>query len=318
MSLHSKSITLGIVVLLAGLAAAYLSRERTPAPALDAPRTAAPSTLVLSAPNTSPPEVSLLSNKMVSLTQRAANPLELSHDLRAVYEQFKDSRDAVERHMANRAWSACFPTFIAPQGQAVSIESLTQSFPKDDPRSAQRVEAYRNLQARCWNFSNLERDDVLRATRLQQEGAYLGALLSPGDQAARYLTDGNKEEALRAARTIVASQDPYAIGSLHEFINQMIVLQVDAQTLPSTERADLRSLAFTLAACQMGLACGADSLSALQLCTSLGACSGTVTERYLQALPNDADRDALKLETARVLKEIRSGNFTALGLSQQR
>lgn len=315
MSLHSKPITLVIAVLLAGLLAAYLRWAQAPVPALDVPRNAAPAAVVAPTPNLPiPPEASPLSNKMVSLTQRVANPLELSQDLRAVYEQFKDSHDAVERHIAYRAWSACFPTFIAPQGQAVSMESLTQSFPKDDPRSAQRVEAYRNLQARCWKFSNLQRDDALRATRLQQEGSYLGAVLSPGEQAARYLTDGNKEEAIRAARAIIASQDPYAISSLRDFINQMIVLQVDAQTLPSTERADLRSLGFTLAACQMGLECGADSLSALQLCTSLGACSGSVTERYLQALPNEADRAALILETVRVLREIRSGNFAALGL----
>jgi len=57
---------------------------------------------------------------------------------------------------------------MAPSGEAVSIESLIQSFPKDDPRSAQRAEAYLTLQARCWKFSNLQRDDVLTATRLQQ------------------------------------------------------------------------------------------------------------------------------------------------------
>ena len=315
MSLHSKPITPVIVVLMAGLVAAYLRWAQAPVPAVDAPQAAAPASVVALTPNLPiPPEASPLSKKMVSLTQRVANPLELSHDLRAIYEQFKDSHDAVERHMAYRAWSACFPTFIAPLGQAISIESLTQSFPKDDPRSAQRVDAYRNLQARCWKFSNLHRDDALSATRLQQEGSDLGTVLSPGEQAAKYLTDGNKEEAIRAARAIIASQDPYAISSLRDFINQMIVLHVDAQTMPSTERADLRSLAFTLAACQMGLECGADSLSALQLCTSLGACSGSVTERYLQALPSEADRTALKMETARVLSEIKSGNFIALGL----
>ena len=313
MSLHSKPIAIGVAVLLTGLVAAYLFWEQAPAPALTSPQ--APAGLAVPTPKLPiPAEATVASNKQPGLTQRAANPLELSHDLRAVYEQFKDSRDPVERHMAYRAWSACFPTFIAPQGQAVSIESLTQSFQKDDPRSAPRVEAYRNLQARCWKFSNVTRDEALNATRLQQESSYLGMVLSPGEQAAKYLTDGNKAEAVRAARAILASQDPYAISSLREFINQMIVLQVDAQTLPNTERADLRSLAFTLAACQMGLECGSDSLSALQLCTSLGACSGNVSERYLQALPSEADRTALKLETGRVIREIQSGNFSALGL----
>ncbi|MFM7026346.1 MAG: hypothetical protein ACKOWC_09870 [Limnohabitans sp.] len=250
---------------------------------------------------------------MKGLTHDVVNPLELSRDLRKVYEQFKDSPNALERHLAYRAWSACFPTFIAPQGQAVSIESLTRSFARDDPQGAQRTEAYRALLGRCLKFSDLKREDALTTTRLQQERADHGQTLSPGEQATQYLTSGNRQEALRLAREIIASQDPYAIGSLSEFIKTMIVLQVDAQLLPSTERADLRSMAFTLAACQMGLECGSESLSALQMCIGLGACSGSVTERYLQALPSDADRAALNLETERVLRDIRSGNFTALG-----
>ncbi|MGV0958510.1 MAG: hypothetical protein ACOYB1_01645 [Limnohabitans sp.] len=300
-----------MAALLAGLAAAYLVLRPTDLFERDAQTTGGAVALSAHLPNTQAPPNA---EKLTRLSPSVVNHFELSHDLRKVYEQFKDSAHPLERHIAYRAWSACFPTFIAPQGQVVSINSLTQSLPMNDPRNAQRTEAYRALQARCLKFLDLSREDTLNGMRLQQESADHGQMLSPGEQASDYLANGNKQEALRVARDIIAAQDPYGISSLSEFIKTLIVLQVDAQSLPSTERADLRSMAFTLAACQMGLECGVDSLSALQLCTSLGACSGSVAERYLQALPSDSDRAELNLETARVLGAIRSGNVTALGL----
>ncbi len=303
------------VLLLAGLAAAYWFWEPAPSLAIH-PRQDVNAVAAPPAPRLEPTQagVPAVASSAPAAPVHAANALELSHDLRSVYRQFKDSRDASERHMAYRAWSACFPTFIAAQGQAASIDELTRAFPGNDPRSAQRAEAYRSLQARCWSFSDMAQVELMDAARRQQEASYLEAALSPGELASKYLSDGKRDEALRAARAIVASQDPFAIGSLRELISQMIVLQVDAQMAPASERADLRSLAFTLAACQMGLECGAASLTALQMCASLGACSGSVTDRYLQALPNQADRDALALETRRVLQAIGAGNFRALGL----
>jgi hypothetical protein len=251
---------------------------------------------------------------MQTATERMANPLELSNDLRSVYEQYKDSSDIILRHTAYRAWSACFPTLIAPQGQPVSIDVLTRALAPNEPGTAMRIEAYRSLQARCRNFSDLSRERILRVTQQLEEELASGAVARPGDVALRYLNDGDPEQALKIARAVLASGDPYSISSLREFVNQFIVLQVDAQTLSSDERADLRSLAFTVAACQIGLECGPASLTALQLCTSMGACSGGVADRYLGALPSQDDRDALQIEVRRVLDALRAGKFETLGL----
>lgn len=251
---------------------------------------------------------------MQTATGRLGNPVELTLDLRAVYEHYKDSRDSVERHTAYRAWSACFPTFIAPQGQPVSLDILTRSLAPNEPATAMRIDAYRNLQARCRNFSDLPRETILQATQQLREELAGGAVASPGDMALRYLNDGNPEQALKTARAILASGDPFSISSLREFVEQHIVAQVDAQTLGSDERPDLRSLAFTVAACQIGLECGPASLTALQLCAGTGACSGGVADRYLGALPSQADRDALQIEVRRVLDALRTGKFETLGL----
>lgn len=249
-----------------------------------------------------------------NMTQTSANPLERSEDLRAIYQQFKDSANASERHIAWRAWSACFPTFIGAQGQSATIENLTAALPAHDTKRSARIDAYRALQGRCKAYSDMRREEMLATTRQLQQAYDSGTNLSPGEAAAKLLAEGKTAEAVQMARAIVLSQDPFAIHSLRDFIQPYVVQQVDAQMAASRERPDLRGLAFSLAACQMGLECGPGSLSALQLCASIGACSGSVSERYLQALPDQADRDALQQESRRVLDALRSADFAALGL----
>lgn len=248
------------------------------------------------------------------VTKRLGNPLERSEDLHAAYKQFKDSKDPVERHIAYRAWSACFPTFIAPQGQSISVESITSALPANDPSTAMRIEAYRSLLGRCKNFSHMTREDTLNTTQRQQEAANKGEILSPGELAEKRLAEGKQDEALQLARAIISSQDPFSISSLRELIKQIGVAEVDAQSTHSEQRPDLHSLAFSFAACQMGMDCSASSLTALQMCASMGECSGSVTDRYLHSMPNQADRIALERESQKVLDAIRSKNFKALGL----
>ena len=309
-----QRLALAVAALAVALCAAYFLS--TPSPPPSTPRAFHEPSLRVPVPLAEPERVdaSLDLSQVHQATQNMGNPLERSEDLRATYEQFKDSRNAIESHTAYRAWSACFPTLIAPQGQAISIDILTRSLPANAPNSAARVDAYRSLQARCRNFSDMTREETLSATRQQQEASYKDAILSPGEIAAKYLREGDKDGALRVAHAILTSRDPFAIGSLREFINQYGVLQVDAQMQTSAERPDLRSLAFLMAACQLGLECGPASLSALQMCASMGECAGSVPDRYVQALPSQADRDALQTETRRVLEAIQSGNVKALGL----
>ncbi len=309
-------IGIGITALaVVGLTTGYLLHDRQaeqPASIAQAPGAAAVTPTPLAMPLAAS-EPTPLPHKS-SASSRPENPLELSHDLRAVYDRYKSSSDAAERYTAYRAWSACFPNFVAVDGQLASLEALTHAIPDNGSQRAARVDAYRNLQARCRSFSAMSQKEIQDATRSQQEANNLGILISPGEMAEKYLNDGNKDAALKTMRAIVGSRDPFAIASLRESVNQLIVLRVDAQTVHSDERPDLRSLAFSLAACQLGLECGAASLTALQLCMSMAQCSGSVADRYQDALPNQADRDALVVETRRVLEAIRSGNFEALGL----
>ena len=250
-------------------------------------------------------------NPNIALTKRLANPLERAQNLRLVYDKYKTSSDPAERNTAYRAWSACFPTFAAPQGQPVTLEIATRALPQNGPNSAERIDAYRALMGRCTGFFDMPHDAVMAQTQ-QQNGAWLsGDLRAPGERAAKYLADGKTQEAASAAHAIIASQDPFAIYSLREFMGTM---PGNAQSDQAPGKPDARALAFYIVPCELGMECGPDSLTALQLCAHTGECSGTVAERYLHAFSAQIDRTTLENESRRIADAIKAGDYHALGL----
>ena len=249
-----------------------------------------------------------------SMTPKLGNPLERSDNLRKIYDSFRDSRYGFERSVAFRAWSACFPQFMSADGQAVSLEKLTQALPVNAPNNAARVEAYRELRRRCEPFFELSRDDVITFTQRQSDLWKKGEALDPGELALKYLKADDKPKALAVVRDVLSSRDAYAIASMREFVHQFLVLQVDAQVLPSNTRTDLKSLGLAVAACDLGLDCTAESLTALQLCAHSGYCSGGVIDRYAESLPNPTDLERLTEESRRVAAAIASGDLKGLGL----
>ena len=249
-----------------------------------------------------------------SMTPRLGNPLERSDNLRKTYESYRDSRLGFERSIAYRAWSACFPQFMGADGQPVSLDRLTQALPVNAANNGARIDAYRELRRRCEAFFELSRDDVMAFTQRQSDIWKKGEALDPGELALHYLRGDDKAKALDVVRDVLNSRDAYALASLREFVHQFLVLQVDAQALPSSTRTDIKSLALTVAACDRGLDCGPDSLTALQLCAHSGYCSGGVIDRYAQALPNAQDRQRLGEESQRVAAAIQAVDMKALGL----
>jgi len=264
--------------------------------------------------NDTPVTHQLTLTDLQSMTAKLGNPLERSDNLRKTYESFRDSRFGFERSIAFRAWSACFPQFMSAGAQAVSLETLTQALPVNGLNNAARTDAYRELRRRCEAFFELSRDDVIAVTQRQSDLWKKGEALDPGELALKYLKADDKPKALAVVRDVLSSRDAYAIASLREFVHQFLVLQVDAQALPSSTRTDLKSLGLTVAACGLGLDCSEQSLTALHLCAHSGYCSGGVIDRYAQSLPNPTDRDRLTEESRRVAAAIESGDLKALGL----
>lgn len=307
------SVLLAAVALLAGHRA-YVLLTTAPAAAPKAPEVVASKAATAHISNDASVVHQLNLADLQSMTPKLGNPLERSDNLRKLYERFRDSRFGFERSVAFRAWSACFPQFMSADGQAVSLERLTQALPVNAPNNAARVEAYRELRRRCEPFFELSRDDVIAFTQRQSDLWKKGEALDPGELALKYLKADDKPKAMAVVRDVLSSRDAYAIASMREFVHQFLVLQVDAQALPSSTRTDLKSLGMTVAACDLGLDCSEQSLTALQLCAHNGYCSGGVIDRYAQSLPNPTDRERLTEESRRVATAIAAGDLKALGL----
>ena len=247
-------------------------------------------------------------------TNRMSNPLQLTHDLRDIYERFRDSKNPRERHIAYRAWSACFPAFLSASGGMAPLTSLPANLPTSDPIATRRADAMRELWGRCKGFSDLSHDKLMAETQRQRDAWMTGRAHSPGDSAAQAHMQGDSKEGLRIARDAIASQDPYAIDSLKDFVIHYWWDLNDTHPEQRVDRPDLRALAFGIAACNMGLECGPASLTAVQQCASTGACSGDAVDRYMQSLPTQSDRDTVLAESRRVERAVRAKDYAGLGL----
>ena len=250
------------------------------------------------------------------LTQRLGNPVERATDLSLMYDRYSGSVNPLERNIAYRAWSACFPAFMSTDGNPVAVAQFARAMPANGANNEPRLAAYAELRKRCERFFLLSRDDIVGATQRQENAWKKGEILAPGELAMKHFLEGKSDEALDVARRTVQSGDAYAIASLQEYIHRMTAQKIEAQLLPNNERSDLRGLAFATAACQLGLDCSAESLTALLLCANGGQCVGSLTERYLQALPDLADRERATRIAERTLAEIRAQDFSALGLEK--
>lgn len=251
----------------------------------------------------------------VGLTDRLANPLERSGDLRRIYEQYKSSRDPVERYFAQRAWSACFPAFIAPQGQAFSLEQLSRGLQPGTPQTAVRVEAYRRLLGRCKRFSEWRRDELVRATEDAQEKVNAGVISNPGQLAEKYWRAGQWDQALQVVREVIASQDAFAVGSLKDFVYPYWREQVEIHTHFAHVRPDIRGQAYAFAACELGLVCDASTLSADLMCAHEGLCQADLRISLLEALSAPQDKHLLQAETRRVIDAVKLRRIENLGLN---
>lgn len=268
-----------------------------PFPARDQPSPSAPASATI--------------DPYAGLTDRLANPLENAAALRPFFERYQGSANPLDRWFAARAWSACFPLFLAPANGAASFDNVTRALPADAPNHAERLDAYRALMGRCRSFLDLPRATLAAHSEQINGATQSGALLSPGERARSLYAHGQSAQAAGIAQVIVASGDAYAIGSLRDYAFQVLTQRADAGAAQGGVRPDLGALAVSIAGCDMGLACGAASLTALQACASNGLCSGDLRQRLLQEL-SEAERTAVLLQSATLVAALRARDFAAL------
>ncbi|WP_423680769.1 hypothetical protein [Undibacterium sp. WLHG33] len=232
------------------------------------------------------------------------DPLELSKDLRATFEKNKDAQDAARQQLAYRAWRTCMPNFAGPA--ADHLRRQMQTLADNTPQKI----AYRQLTERCKNFDQLSSDEILQQQQTQQTRWSGGAVRTAGEQATQFLQQDQYTAAIQAANAALKTRNPQALESLRGFVGTYL----RSNSLDEEQQATLsiRAQAFTLAACQLGYPCMADSLAATEQCVYSGICEGNLRERLLATLPHDASgerqRRQLFSDTDRILQELQKAN----------
>lgn len=222
--------------------------------------------------------------------------LGVGRDFKAVYMRYRDSRDPIERALAGRAHRACFPIFMPPHGQAPSPVHIINTLPKE--HREERKAAVEMLFARCRSFlaQPLDPAEIVGTA----ERVTNGDLASPGPAARWALMRGDRAKADEVLEHALRSKEPYAIQSL----SGMSVLMMTEAARGA--HAEVTDAALALLSCDLGAACGPESLLALQLCATEGRCEATARERMLERL-GPVDMEAVEIERKRLRALFDSG-----------
>lgn len=212
-----------------------------------------------------------------------------ARDYQAVFLRYRYSQDPIERALAGRAHRACFPTFMPPRGQAPSTVHLINALPKE--QREQRRAAIEELFARCRSFlvQAIDPADVVRTA----ERVSNGDLATPGASARWAMMRGDRAKADGIVEQALKSREPYAVQSL---VGMSVLMMTDTGGGRST---DVTDAALALLSCDLGAACGPDSLLALQLCATEGRCEGSARERMIARI-GKVDLEAVERERARL------------------
>ncbi|WP_354334739.1 hypothetical protein [Undibacterium sp. GrIS 1.2] len=227
------------------------------------------------------------------------DPIEQSNDLRALFEKNRDSEDPAKLKLAYRAWRICVPNFIGPQSAWLAREM------HERPDNDERRVAYRKLQDRCKNFSDFTDAQLATQSAYQKELWLTGKTKTPGEIATSLLATGDLDAALLAAKTVLDSHDLKGVESLRGFFSAYLRDQHNGdEELAAID--ELRAAAYTVAACQMGLECGPNSIMAIEHCLYTGQCTGGIVERYLSALDQPSEKETLLAESKIIVERMQA------------
>jgi hypothetical protein len=234
-----------------------------------------------------------------SVAGLAPDPIGNAPDLKRVFDDYSVRGDAVSQRIAARAFGACVPVFRASQGQPPSPEPLIRALPSHD-RDA-REAAYRILFARCAGIAGEPRAEQDTTLRDMKDSA---AAQEPGARAIEDLRAGRDDRIDSLVALGLAADDPAAVAGMSGVASALA--QLRGSSAEAVRRAQEIDAALPLAACDLGLDCGAASLASLQLCALEGACEGDYGARVASRFAG-VDAARVQAERARLALLMRSG-----------
>ena len=233
----------------------------------------------------------------------------VAQDLKRVFDAHIDSPDPRLHQAAVRAFSACAPAFLPGSGETPSPDALIGALPQE--RRAEREAAYRALYARCAPLLGMGRDKL---NALQRAVLASNSSREAGARAQSELAAGNDDVADQRIAQALAGGDPATVASLAG-VAEAWARRSSAAPAGPERLAIARALdaALPWVACDMGMACGNDSLLALQACASQGQCEGDLPTRLAGAgLTDPAERAAIQLQRERLLGLLKEGRTLSM------
>jgi hypothetical protein len=336
-----------VFMLLSGVAYAVWHFVRPPAAAEDAlvTRTVSTATSPTSvdgrsattpvAPAHTPAKPAIASNVMrtptvVSLKSPLAIEFEKSKSLKTFYDRYAANPEAASPEL--KYFAATAIEFCEVRGSR-SIDADRAKFnarlKDNDPTNAQRIAAFERVRQLCEGFWSLDLSSA-DAIKLFREAAAAG---NPGARVAVAAEDYREqtrnargieerrlsEEHLALLRESLATGDPFAIQRAGFLLNWMSSQLAGRRIGPNNDPFSPRDYApaWTLAACDRGAICGADSYRVLNGCAQQGACGYASLETYMQynELPPNVYANAQQYRSM-ILDAIEQGRWDWLGIQQ--
>ena len=271
---------------------------------------------------------------VVPLKSALAIEFENALQLKIFYDRYManpDGADAEAKYFAAVAIETCVGRARGAQGVTVADRERFQNRLKEnDPNNQKRVEAFNRVTALCDGFGGTT-ITAADAARLYAEAAAAG---NPGAKVAVAANQFNEQARATTARGVearrltedqlslvrdgLASGDPFAIQRAGQLLTLNSTQLVDRRLGASADPFNPRdwASAWTLAACDRGANCGAESSRVLSGCAYQGACGYESLEAYMQF--NDLPPNvylAAQQNRATILDAIAQGRWDWLGIA---
>ena len=266
----------------------------------NAQRAGGVSTLPELAQNVLSPSSATSARVVVPLKSALAIEFEKALQLKPFYDRYManpEGADAETKYFAAVAIETCIGRAkSAPGISDADRERFQNRLKENDPNNQKRLEAFNRVSTMCVGFAgtNITAADAARlyaeAAAAGNPGAKVAVAANQFNEQARATTargvEGRRltEDQLSLLRDGLASGDPFAIQRAGPLLTwnstQLVDRRLGAAGDPFSAR-DWGS-AWTLAACDRGANCSADSLRVLNGCAYQGACGYDSLEAYLQ------------------------------------
>ena len=271
---------------------------------------------------------------VVPLKSALAIEFENALQLKIFYDRYManpDGADAETKYFAAVAIETCVGRARGAQGVTVADRERFQNRLKEnDPNNQKRVEAFNRVTALCDGFAGTT-ITAADAARLYAEAAAAG---NPGAKVAVAANQFNEQARATTARGVearrltedqlslvrdgLASGDPFAIQRAGQLLTLNSTQLVDRRLGASADPFNPRdwASAWTLAACDRGANCGAESSRVLSGCAYQGACGYESLEAFMQF--NDLPPNvylAAQQNRATILDAIAQGRWDWLGIA---